>query len=209
MKELEEFAAAVLTRWQKQGGIRGGPIPVSALLDTVFPYRIARRVLGIDASEDYEAMVLRLLAEEGGLARVEPMDAADMAKATVTSKLPDLDVLQLLRSAEVTISVSGEAHAPSPEPTPSSPEPPTASVAPATPNQPLANQEMIMTSEAEASEHCWSCGEALPAGRDAKFCPFCGGDQRTPVCPECGGSVERRWKHCPDCGVRLWKRVDD
>jgi len=35
---------------------------------------------------------------------VEPVEAADMAKATINSRLPDLDALQLLRSASVTIT---------------------------------------------------------------------------------------------------------
>jgi hypothetical protein len=104
MTELERFAAALLTQWRAEGGTDGAPIAVSALLTKVFPYRVARRTLGIDVSEDYEALVLRLLSEEEDLVRVEPVDAADMARATITSKLPDLDVLQLLRAATVTIT---------------------------------------------------------------------------------------------------------
>jgi predicted RNA-binding Zn-ribbon protein involved in translation (DUF1610 family) len=104
MTDLERFAAALLTQWRAEGGVDGAPIAVSDLLTRVFPYRAARRTLGIDVSEDYEALVLRLLSEEDDLVRVEPVDAADMAKATITSKLPDLDVLQLLRSATVTIT---------------------------------------------------------------------------------------------------------
>ena len=104
MTDLERFAAALLTQWRAEGGAEGGPIAVSALLTKVFPYRVARRTLGIDVSEDYEALVLRLLSEEEDLVRVEPVDAADMAKATITSKLPDLDVLQLLRAATMTIT---------------------------------------------------------------------------------------------------------
>ena len=104
MTELERFAAALLTQWRADGRTDGGPIAVSALLTKVFPYRVARRTLGIDVSEDYEALVLRLLSEEEDLVRVEPVDAADMARATITSKLPDLDVLQLLRAATVTIT---------------------------------------------------------------------------------------------------------
>jgi hypothetical protein len=97
--ELERLAAAILTQWRADGGAEDGSISVGALLDRVLPYRVARRILGIDVSEDYEALVLRLLAEEEDLVRVDPVDATDMAKATVISRLPDLDALQLLRSA--------------------------------------------------------------------------------------------------------------
>jgi hypothetical protein len=50
---------------------------------------------------------------------------------------------------------------------------------------------------------CWSCSEGLPEGRSVKFCPFCGADQRPPACPACDGAIERHWKHCPDCGIKL------
>jgi hypothetical protein len=104
MTELERFAAALLVQWRADGGVDGGPIAIGALLDKVFPYRVARRMLGIDVSEDYEALVLRLMSEEEQLVRTEPLDAAEMAKTTITSKLPDLDVLQLLRAATITLT---------------------------------------------------------------------------------------------------------
>ncbi len=104
MTELEQFAATLLTQWRDNGGADGAPIGVGVLLDKVLPYRVARRLLGIDVSEDYEALVLRLLAEDEDLVRVEPVNAADMAKATITSRLPDLDALQLLRSAQLTFT---------------------------------------------------------------------------------------------------------
>ena len=99
MTDLERLAAAILAQWRADGGAEDRPIAVSALLDRVLPYRVARRILGIDVSEDYEALVLRLLAEEEDLVHVDPVDATDMAKATIASRLPDLDVLQLLRAA--------------------------------------------------------------------------------------------------------------
>lgn len=104
MTELERLAATLLVQWRADGGANGGPIMVSALLDRVLPYRVARRILGIDVSEDYEALVLRLLSEDEDLVHVEPVEAADMAKATINSRLPDLDALQLLRSATLTIT---------------------------------------------------------------------------------------------------------
>ena len=250
MTELERFAAALLTQWRADGGTDGGPIAVSALLTKVFPYRVARRTLGIDVSEDYEALVLRLLSEEEALVRVEPVDAADMARATITSKLPDLDVLQLLRAATVTITSrsiarlegvlpmptakdeSKWAEADSPvelppdaaarlEPVPSlqaelpgteptndtkviplraerEPDP-----APAVPTGPPPAFLTTVTFSPPAEERCWSCSEPLPPDREVKFCPFCGADQRQPTCAACGTSVERKWKHCPDCGAKL------
>lgn len=139
MTELERLAAALLVQWRTDGGVAGGPIAVSALLDRVLPYRVARRILGIDVSEDYEALVLRLLAEEEDLVRVDPVDAADMAKATVNSRLPDLDALQLLRSATVTLTERTIARLGDVLPMPSAKE--EAKPAPAPAPAPVTNDE--------------------------------------------------------------------
>ena len=200
MTELERLAAALLVQWRTDGGVAGGPIAVSALLDRVLPYRVARRILGIDVSEDYEALVLRLLAEEEDLVRVDPVDAADMAKATINSRLPDLDALQLLRSATVTLTERTIARLGDVLPMPS----PKSDSKRTTP--PVAKEDEG-SSRAEPTQppaaHCWSCADALPLDRTVTFCPFCGTDQRQPVCAECGGAAERGWKHCPDCGAKL------
>lgn len=292
MTDLERLAAAILTQWRADGGAEDGLIAVSALLDRVLPYRVARRILRIDVSEDYEALVLRLLAEDEDLVRVDPVEAADMAKATITSRLPDLDVLQLLRSAtmrftertitrlsdvlpmpsskedakwaaapvakpeapppppaaatasdgrkpssrrkaapivnddvssgaktiapDVTADVSSQARAASegaatpivtPEPhrdTDIIPLHPThPPVVSSTPTDPPAEFLTTVVFTPPSPAHCWSCAEALPVDRVAKFCPFCGADQRQPTCAECGAVAERAWKHCPDCGVKL------
>src|SRR5262245_27174000 len=104
MTDLERFAAALLSQWQGEGGRGGGPIEVGVLLDGTLPYGLARRVLGTDISEDYEALVLRLIAEEGRLTSTSPAEAAEMARTNLASKLPDLDQLRLLRSSTVTLT---------------------------------------------------------------------------------------------------------
>ena len=248
MTELERLTTTVLTQWHAEGGIDGGPIAVGALLDRVLPYRQARRLLGIDISEDYEALMLRLLAEEEELVTVVPADAADMARSTLASKLPDLDVLQLLRAASITITAATVARlegvlqmpptrggepeqAPTPDAAPAAEEPieqgddgpiddldiiplPVSRVVADAirvaletprPEVPAGPPPEFLTKVAfiPPAMSCWSCAEALPEGRSARFCPFCGADQRQPACAACGGAIERHWKHCPDCGIAL------
>jgi predicted RNA-binding Zn-ribbon protein involved in translation (DUF1610 family) len=223
MTELQRFTAAVLAQWQARGGTGGGPIAVADLLERVLPYRLARRELGIDVSEDYEAIMLRLIAEEEQLVRTDPVDAADMAKTTISSKLPDLDVLQLLRAATITVTpraqvilageesleltgaVAVEEAASSETPVVADAEP-ESTWAPPRPIPTADHQEPppVTTTPSAADESCWSCHEALPPARNAKYCPQCGADQQQPNCAACGGAVERRWKHCPDCGAKLW-----
>jgi hypothetical protein len=232
MTDLERLAAAILTQWRADGGIDGGPIGVAALLDRVLPYRVARRVLGIDVSEDYEALVLRLLAEDEALVRVDPVDAADMAKTTIHERLPDLDVLQLLRSATITLTDRTIARLTDVLPMPSTKDesmwataridiahatpapgddnegviPLHPAEVPAVdrhPSEPPAEFLTTVTFTPPVALQCWNCTEALPVDRAAKFCPFCGADQRQPVCADCGAPAERAWKHCPDCGAKL------
>lgn len=205
MTELERLATTLLTQWHGEGGADGGPITVSALLDRVLPYRLARRLLGIDVSEDYEALLLRLLAEEEGLVQVLPLEAAELARSTISSKLPDLDVLQLLRSAEVTVTpatvarLEGVLQMPPTRMPEAAPAPLPAAVAPPEPLPEFLTAVPITP----PAVLCWSCSEALPEGRSVNFCPFCGADQRQPACAACGGAVEHHWKHCPECGLKL------
>lgn len=232
MTDLERLAAALLTQWRTEGGSATGPIAVGSILDRTFPYRVARRVLGIDVSEDYEALMLRLVAEEEGLVTVEPTDAAEMARGTMAAKLPDLDVLQLLRSATLTFTADAATRLDGvlplrPQP-PVEPSPWAAPLAPApevveTPITPIRSVVAPADHTAVAratpagpapefvtqvrfdppADGCWSCAATLPAGRSVKFCPFCGADQREPSCPACGVAVERGWRHCADCGEKL------
>ncbi len=233
MTELERFAAALLAQWRADEARATQPITVEALVDHLLPYRVARRLLGIDASEDYEALVLRLIAEEGRLMVVQPVGAAELARSTMASKLPDLSNLDLLRSATLEFTDDTLARldgvlpmpaprddakwAPSPRPdreviplrVPVQPDPaatrpaPQASApSPAAEPPPEFLTTVAFTPPGDAP--CWSCHEALPAGRQVKFCPFCGADQRQPKCAACGEPVERAWRHCPECGARLW-----
>ncbi len=231
MTDLERFAAALLMQWRADGGEAGGPMTVGAVLDRVLPYRVARRHLGIDVSEDYEALVIRLVSEEAGLSSTSPGDAAEMARETMASKLPDLDVLQLLRAATITLTddairrlhdvlpmpVSKEearggapaesaadeaAVSPSDDVIPLHP-PRHSAAPPAAVTEPPPAFLTTVSFTPPAPERCWSCAESMPSGREVKFCPFCGADQREPACAACGAPVERSWKHCPDCGARI------
>ncbi len=236
MTDLERFAAALLSQWRSEGSTDAGPIGVGALLDRVLPYRMARRTLGIDVSEDYEAMVLRLVAEEAGLMHVDPPEAGEMARTTLAAKLPDLDVLKLLRSATLTLtdeaierldgvlpmptSHDESKWAPAVEHAESDLPPDNSDIIPlpispalaeavaeatAIPLRPPTEPPPVAPGAPPVEEFCWSCADQLPGNRQVKFCPFCGADQRQPACTACAAPVERRWRHCPECGTMLGK----
>jgi hypothetical protein len=238
MTELEQFAATLLMQWRADGGAADAAIGVSALLDKVFPYRVARRTLGIDVSEDYEALVLRLLAEDEDLVRVEPVSAADMAKATITSRLPDLDALQLLRSARLTFTEraiarldGGSAHTEASSRTeatppvaedPSSRAPATQRVAAVEAPQSPRNKDVIPLYPTHAP-----VTQAAPAEPPPEFlatvtftppaathCWSCSDplplDRATKFCPFCG--ADQRQPTCAACGAaaeRGWKHCPE
>lgn len=226
MTEIERFAALLLAELRAEGARPEAALGVGALLDRVFPYKVARRTLQLESAEDYEALVLRLVAEEADLVITEPLDAAEMARTTLATRIPDLDVLRLLRSASVTFTddaitrLDGVRLLPSapPETTASRPEPepepalePTAEpspererVFPIRRHAEVADATRVATPFPPSAEApCWRCGAPPPPGRRVTFCVACGADQRTPTCAGCGAVVERAWKHCPDCGQAL------
>jgi RNA polymerase subunit RPABC4/transcription elongation factor Spt4 len=221
MTDLERFAAVLLTELQSEGVSAGGDLAVGSLLDRTFPYKVARRTLALDTVEDYELLVLRLVAEEGMMVHTSPVEAAEMARATLATRIPDLDVLRLLRSATITFTDDtmgrldgvrlmprGDAPAPVPTEDAASDEPATApsadhGVIPIRRVQEVADATAVGGRTPAARPACWQCAAALPTGRTVNFCVECGADQRQPACGGCGVVVERDWKHCPACGHAL------
>lgn len=237
MTDLERFAAVLLAEWQNEAGRATSALTVSGLLDRTLPYRMARRALALESSEDYEALVLRLIGEEAGLVATDPIEAAEMARSTLVSKIPDLDVLRLLRSATLTFTddavsrlegvrplpAGTQTDAPAAEagvaqgapgsrpdadvlPMRRAPEPADHTAAP-TPRVAHDPPPAFLTKVAFVSPEamCWQCSQPLPVNRKVNFCVECGADQRSPRCLSCGGTVERHWKHCPECGMGLAK----
>lgn len=231
MTDLERLAAVLLAEWQAEQGHADAPLGVDALLDRVLPYKQARRILALESSEDYEALVLRLLGGEGDLVATAPAEAGDIARTVMAAKVPDLDILQRLRSA--TLRFTDEAisrlegvrplpgpvgerstAAPTSDPDGDAPDrvipirrtpEPAASTATPPPREPPTPPAAFLTGVAftPPTGSCWSCAAALPGGRTVNFCVECGADQRAPQCASCGAAVERDWKHCPECGMVL------
>jgi predicted RNA-binding Zn-ribbon protein involved in translation (DUF1610 family) len=47
---------------------------------------------------------------------------------------------------------------------------------------------------------CKYCGQSLPDGRDAQFCPHCGQNLLMRRCAACSSELEAGWKFCITCG---------
>jgi len=114
------------------------PVPIADLRQRVLPYRLHRPALGLSNSEDYELLVLRLVAEEDGWVRTFPPEAAERARRELTLSMPDLDLTETLGDATIQIGAPALARlkataapsAPPPEPAGTAP---VAAAAPAVP----------------------------------------------------------------------------
>ncbi len=202
MTDLERFVRRLVGNLASTDPARlQRPIPLEEVRRTIVPYRTNRRALGLESSEDYELVVLRLCAGEGGFVRTEPEEARARFVAELRSPNPDLSVLDAVEHVLLTLRAEPLARALEPEPGHAYAPPLPVSDVPEFP-------ELEEPAEPEAPEepvppHCLSCGGTLPAHRAVNFCPHCGQSQTVAVCPQCHGELEPGWRHCVNCGAAV------
>jgi hypothetical protein len=211
------------------------PLPLEDVQRSIVPYRANRRALHLESSEDYELVLLRLCAGEGGFVRTEPEEARARFAQEVRSTNPDLRVLGRFESVLLSLRSEPLARALDPEPDADQPYAPPAPIPP----PPLAGLDLpelepldslveapeldgvepdgieadgIEADGIEAEEEtvaepqCLYCGGTLPGDRVVRFCPHCGQRQAPPECPQCHSEVEPGWRHCVSCGTALADR---
>jgi hypothetical protein len=115
------------------------PFEVADILKTFVPYRTTRADVGIEAAEDYEVLVMRLVSGERGFMFADDVMQDDLRRE-LESGNPDLRALQAYGTAKVTLAqhamrqVLEAAPAPGPSSAPetrvSEPTPPTAPTVP-------------------------------------------------------------------------------
>jgi hypothetical protein len=176
------------------------PMTLAELRESVIPYRANRRALQLESSEDYELVVMRLCAGEGGFAITEPEEAQVDFVNELNSPNPDLTIVERHRKAVVALDPRSVARALDPKP----------ELAYAPWEQQVSHAEQTKKAEADAAEkapvkekppQCTHCGAKLPACRVVNYCPKCGQSQLR--CPKCKAELERGWRHCVGCGTAL------
>ena len=205
------------------------PLTVAEMVRTVVPYRTSRAALGLDSSEDYDLLILRLLSGEGGYVEVRPAEVAARAAAELAGTNPDPALLREFGGTEVTLATARLAQAlgPGPEAVWAPPEAvdseqtlETLGGDADTDEDPgvMETGRVPWTVDAitggrggviplntgavpDEGTRCGYCGGLLPAGRQVNFCPHCGQSQTFIRCSECGNEVEFGWKHCVACGA--------
>lgn len=196
------------------------PFPVAELTESLVPYRTHRVALGLDSGEDYEMVVLRLLAGERGYATVEPDEVREAFAREVQSVNPETGLYRKFRDATVRLDPDAvnaalggagpaveESPGAEPEEVPE-PEPgPTPALAHGAPDEDEGYegaQLPFVLEEAEDDDTTQPAARPREASVAAP-CPYCGGElpvgRAVLFCPHCGQNVGV--VHCPTCGAEL------
>ena len=204
------------------------PLALGDLIESVIPYRTNRRSLGIDSAEDYDLLLLRLCAGEGGLVRMVSEEMAAIFREQLASPNPDLGLLRGYAGEELLLGTEPLAHAlgPGPEEAYAPPEedfdPPDRSL-----TEPRSPTDLRPAGAEPARRASFSAepapplppigpappritAEPDPVGprlyRDSGVrCGYCGG--RLPAgravnfCPHCGEN--QSYTRCPECQAEL------
>ncbi|MEZ4455320.1 MAG: hypothetical protein R2882_02035 [Gemmatimonadales bacterium] len=110
MTDLERFLLRLVDVLEaRDPGALHQPLTVADLRENVLPYRANRSALDLSAIEDYEALVLRLIAEEDGLVLTYPADSAELARSELAGPNPDLDLTETLSDTTILIGAEGLA----------------------------------------------------------------------------------------------------
>ncbi len=207
MSDLERFFRRLVSNLASTDPARlHRPIPLDDVRQTIVPYRSNRRALGLESSEDYELVLLRLCSGEGGLVRTEPEAVRAKFAEELRSPHPDLEVLGAAENVLLTLRAEPLARALGPEPL-TSYAPPLPPPVPATDVPEFPELDELRGPDAASDEpmppHSLYCGGTLPADRAVNFCPHCGQSQTAALCTHCHGELEPGWRHCVNCGTAV------
>lgn len=215
MNDLERFFRQIVLNLAATDPARlHRPLPLTDIRESIVPYRANRRALQLESNEDYELVVMRLCAGEGGLARTEPDEVRAEFVREVGGPNPDLTIVK--RHGEALVSLEPKSLAQALDPKPKLAYAPWEEqvseaqqaqrpvVTPTT--KPSRQPGKTAPTPAPAEEQalrCTHCGAGLPVGRLVNFCPKCGQSQLR--CPKCKAQLEAGWRHCVGCGHPLGK----
>lgn len=208
MTDLERFFRQLVRNLASTDPARlHRPIPLEDVIHAIVPYRSNRRALQLDTSEEYELVIMRLCAGEGGFLRTDPEEARARFARELASPNPDLAVLHQVENVVLAIRSEPLARALGPEPELEFVPPghiPQGAPSVELPEVPeLEDLPEPDAATEEAAPHCLFCGGALPTHRTVNFCPHCGQDQRIAQCPDCRTELEPGWRHCVNCGAAV------
>lgn len=203
-----------------------GPFTVAEIYQSLVPYRTHRDRIGVELNGDYEDALLRLLAGEGDLVRLDSDAARERIRREVASPNPNTGIYREFAAVGVRLNPdqvpSDEARngdgegAAAPEPAlpleesvPAHVEEPEVGgfePAPASSTSPRGEEASSAARKhlpvaAPPGDSCPECGGGLPERDTLRFCPSCGVNVFVTPCGECGEVLERSWRFCVACGA--------
>lgn len=223
-ERLARFHDALVDELRRtRPGRLGEPFTVADIYQQLVPYSTHRDRLGIEMNADYEDVLLRLLAGEGGFLELESEHARERLAKESRSANPDTGLFREFAAVDVHLN---EARAP--EPPPSEPESiPVDELAPTTERVERVEASVDESEEGETGD----VGEGAPAsasghgggavprgspaakgasgapdsGEPPEACPWCREElparENLTYCPFCGTDV--RLQPCVECGETL------
>jgi len=216
MDELTRFARRLVEQLtaSKEGVNRA--VPIGLIREKILPYRTHRRALMLESVEDYETVLLRLVAGERGFVRTLPAAAAKRCQDELAGANPDLGLLDELADSTIQITslaaaqiVGDDAEGATAPPAPRDDGPPVVASAA---KQPRRTAETASVAPRPREDHppppmpggageCRHCHHVMPAGRTVVFCPWCGGRLIPFTCARCQTELDSEWRHCITCGA--------
>jgi double zinc ribbon protein len=183
------------------------PFEVAELYQTILPYRLHRRELGLDTNQDYELTLLELLSGARGYLVVDDR-MRDTLRKELGSGNPDPSVLREFAASHVALASDAVRRLDTPEgregargePTPAAAAAVASATASATASRRGPSSQPRTVAVAAVGEPCRFCGGDLPPGRQITFCPHCGQNLTVINCAACGTELELGWSYCTTCG---------
>jgi hypothetical protein len=214
VNDLERFFVQLVRNVAADDRTRlGKPLLLVDIRNSILPYRANRRALQLESSEDYELVLMRLCAGEGGFARTGPDEVHDEFVKELGNPIPDLTLVQKHENAVVHLDPKAVAKAldPQPELAYAPREPVSAGdnversrgQSPKAPSSKARKAALPDDRTKPVPARCSRCGGGLPVGRVVNFCPQCGQDLTRTRCAECSTELEPGWRHCVNCGTAV------
>jgi predicted RNA-binding Zn-ribbon protein involved in translation (DUF1610 family) len=166
------------------------PVPVLDIKTTIMPYRTNRRALGLESSEEYEELLVRLVSQEDQLVTTTPTDVAEWCARQMASLTPDLSGIPGQAAAAVTVNPQALTRIFGPT---------------AADTLAKAAKGEKRRDSAFGPEKCPHCKSSLPDNRAVNFCPTCGRSVLLIPCEHCGADLEPGWRFCINCGQEVFE----